>query len=92
MVYSSSARMRFYYRLHVVWASKHRDMVSQGAMRKRIREIIRQTCEEMGVHILKGVLARDQTHMVLTGSPKLSLPIVKQRTRPLLEMFPNGAP
>jgi len=28
-------------------------------MRDRIREIIRQTCDEMGVHIVRGVLARD---------------------------------
>ena len=32
-------------------------------MRERIREIIMQTCNEMGVHIVKGVLARDHVHM-----------------------------
>lgn len=37
--------------------------VLQGAMRERIREIIMQTCEELGVHIVKGVLARDHIHM-----------------------------
>ncbi len=50
-------------------------------MRERIREIIRQTCEEMGVHILRGVLARDHVHMFLSIPPKLSLSDVMQRIK-----------
>ena len=50
-------------------------------MRERIREIIRQTCEEMGVHIVRGVLARDHVHMFLSIPPKLSLSDVMQRIK-----------
>lgn len=42
----------------VVWSTKYRYKVLEGAMRDRIRVIIRQTCGEMGVHIVKGVMAR----------------------------------
>ena len=42
-------------------------------MRERIREIIRQTCAELGVHIIKGVLARDHVHMFINVPPKLEL-------------------
>lgn len=52
-----------------------------GAMRERIREIIIQTCEELGVHIVKGVLARDHVHMFLSVPPKLSLSDVMQRIK-----------
>ena len=52
-----------------------------GAMRERIREIIRQTCTEMGVHIVKGVLARDHIHMFVPVPPKLSLSAVMQRIK-----------
>jgi putative transposase len=39
-------------------------------MRERIREIIMQSCAEMGVHIVKGVLGRDHVHM-FRECPKL---------------------
>jgi len=47
-------------------------------MRARTREIIRQTCAEMGVHIIKGVLARDHVHMFIDLPPKLALSAVMQ--------------
>ncbi|AXI55075.1 IS200/IS605 family transposase [Sulfitobacter sp. JL08] len=81
MRYSSSAHTRFYHRYHVVWATKYRYKVLQGAMRERIREIIIQTCGELGVHIVKGVLARDHIHMFLSIPPKLSLSDVMQRIK-----------
>jgi putative transposase len=81
MRYSKSAHTRFYHRFHVVWATKYRYKVLGGAMRERIREIIMQTCNEMGVHIVKGVLARDHVHMFLSIPPKLSLSNVMQRIK-----------
>ena len=57
MAYSTELHTRFYHRYHVVWATKYRHKVLEGAMRERIREIIRQACAEMGVHIVKDVLA-----------------------------------
>ena len=81
MRYSSSAHTRFYHRYHVVWATKYRYKVLQGAMRERIRVIIMQTCEELDVHIVKGVLARDHIHMFLSIPPKLSLSDVMQRIK-----------
>ena len=52
-----------------------------GPLRERIREIIMQTCSEMGVHIVKGVLGRDHVHMFLSIPPKLSLSNVMQRIK-----------
>ena len=81
MRYSSSAHTRFYHRYHVVWATKYRYKVLQGSMRARIREIIIQTCKELGVHIVQGVLARDHVHMFLSIPPKHSLSNVMQRIK-----------
>jgi putative transposase len=53
----------------------------QGPMRERLRKIIRRTCDEMGVHIVRGVLARDHVHMFLSIPPKLSLSDVMQRIK-----------
>jgi putative transposase len=81
MRYSTSVHTRFYHRFHVVWATKYRYKVLQGPMRDRIRQIIMQTCNEMGVHFVKGVLARDHVHMFLSIPPKLSLSNVMQRIK-----------
>ncbi len=50
-------------------------------MRERMREIIPQTCERMGVDIVRGVLARDHIHMFLSIPPKLSLSDGMQRIK-----------
>ena len=81
MRYSASAHTRFYHRFPVVWVTKYRYKVLHGTMRERIREIIIQTCDEMGVHIVRGVLAGDHVHMFLSIPPKLSLSDVMQRIK-----------
>ena len=81
MAYSTGSHTRFYHRFHVVWVTKYRYKVLEGAMRKRVREIIRQTCAEMGVHIVKGVLARDHVHMFVSIPPQLALSKVMQRIK-----------
>ena len=81
MRYSSGAHTRFYHRFHVVWVTKYRYKVMHGAMRERLREIIRQTCAEMGVHIVKGCLARDHVHMFLSVPPHLAISKVMQRIK-----------
>lgn len=81
MRYSSSAHTRFYHRFHVVWVTKYRYKMLHGPIRERIRVIIRQSCDEMGVHIVRGVLARDHIHMFLSIPPKLSLSDVMQRIK-----------
>lgn len=40
-----------------------------GSIRERVREIIRQVCEEMGVTIINGVLSTDHVHMFVSIPP-----------------------
>ena len=51
MIYSTGSHTKFYHRFHVVWTTKYRYKVMRGEVRERIREIIIQTCQELGVHI-----------------------------------------
>lgn len=57
----------------VVRVTTYRYKVLAGPMRERLREIIRQTCAEMGVHIVRGVLGGDHVHMFLSTPPRLAL-------------------
>ncbi|AGI69322.1 putative IS200/IS605-family transposase [Octadecabacter antarcticus 307] len=70
-----------YHRYHVVLATKYRHKVLRGPMREQIRDIIRQSCAEMGVHILRGVLAGDHVHMFISVPPQIALSKVMQRIK-----------
>ena len=78
---------------HIVWATKYRYKVLQGDIRERARTIIKQTCAELGVEIVDGVLAKDHVHMFLSVPPKHSISDVMQRikgrsSRRLQQEFP----
>ena len=79
MSYSKGSHTTYYHRYHVVWVTKYRHKILDGDMRVRLREIIRQTCGELGVHIVKGVLARDHVHMFISIPPKIALSTVMQK-------------
>jgi len=81
MSYCTASHTTFYHRYHVVWATKYRHRVLQGAMRERLRDVISQTCSELDVQIIKGVLARDHVHMFINVPPKLALATVMQRIK-----------
>jgi putative transposase len=52
MSYISGDHTVFHHRYHIGWIAK----VLEGALRERIRTIIRQVCKELGVQIVSGVL------------------------------------
>jgi putative transposase len=55
--------------------------VLRGALRERVRAIIRQVCEELGVTIVSGVLSSDHVHMFVSIPPKLSVSEVVRRVK-----------
>ena len=76
------------------WATKYRYKVLAGDVRLRTRDIIRQSCNELGVTIVKGVLARDHVHMFLSVPPKHAISDVVRRikgrsSRRLQQEFPG---
>jgi len=64
-----------------VWVTKYRHKVLECPMRGCIREIILHACDKLGVHIVKGVLARDHVHVFFSIPPKLSPADVMQRIK-----------
>jgi len=80
-VHDTGARTVFCHRYHIVWITKYRYKVLEGAVRGRIREIIRQVCAELGVAIVKGVLSRDHVHMMVSIPPHLAVSGVVRRMK-----------
>ena len=73
MAYRSGSHTTFHHRYHLVWAPKYRYKVLHGEVRLRVREIIKQVCDEMGVAIVNGALSRDHVHMFVEIPPHVSV-------------------
>jgi REP-associated tyrosine transposase len=58
-----------------------RPPVGQGKLRERVRDIIRQVCREMGVHIIEGVLSSDHIHMFVSVPPHVAISDLMQRAK-----------
>ncbi len=81
MSYTSKSHTLFHHRYHIVWVPKYRYKVLKGKLRDRVRTIIRQVCEQMGVEIIKGVLSTDHVHMFVEIPPHISVSDFVQRVK-----------
>ena len=92
--YSKTSHTVFYHRFHIVWITKYRYRVLQGSLRLRLREIIAQVSEEMGIRIINGVLSADHIHVFAEIPPHVSVSefvkIAKGRSSRKIQMeFPE---
>ena len=81
MPYDKGCHTVFHHRYHLVWITKYRYKVLKGAVRERVREILRQVCEELGVSIISGVLSTDHVHMFVSIPPKHAVSDVMRRLK-----------
>ena len=81
MPYDKGCHTVFHHRYHLVWITKYRFKVLKGAVRERVREILRQVCEELGVSIISGALSRDHVHMFVSIPPKHAVSDVMRRLK-----------
>ena len=58
---------------HIVWITKYRKKVLEGAIAERVRELIRQICKANDVEILKGHVSKDHVHLFVSVPPHLSV-------------------
>ena len=58
---------------HIVWITKYRKKVLEGAVAERVRELIRQICKANDVEILKGHVSKDHVHLFVSVPPHLSV-------------------
>jgi len=63
---------------HLVWVTKYRYHVLAGEVAVRARELIRQSCMSRDVKILKGHIAKDHVHLLVSCPPSLSVAKVVQ--------------
>jgi len=92
--YSKTSHTVFHHRFHIVWITKYRRRVLSGDLRIRVREIIGQSAEELGIRIVNGVLSADHIHLFVEIPPHISVSefvkIAKGRSsRKIQQEFPR---
>ncbi len=67
--YTKGSHTVYHHRYHIVWITKYRYKILHGDLQKRIRKIVVQVAEDMGVEIVNGVVASEHIHVFVSIPP-----------------------
>ncbi len=81
MSYRKTAHSVYDQKYHIVWITKYRKPILRGAIGRRVRELIRQTCASLEVYIVKGHVAQDHVHLLVSVPPKLPVSELVKRLK-----------
>jgi putative transposase len=92
MSYRKTAHSVYDLKYHIVWITKYRKPVLQGEIALRVRELVRQTCATLDVHILSGHVSVDHVHLLVSVPPSIAVSDLVKRlkgrsSRKMLEEF-----
>lgn len=92
--YRSGKHTVYYHRYHIVWITKYRYKVLTHAIKERIRDVVAQVAEELGVSIENGVVSSDHVHLFVSIPPHVAesnfVKIAKGRSsRKVQQEFPE---
>ena len=52
-----------------------------GDVGLRVRELVRQTCEQLEIEILRGVVSKDHVHLLISAPPNVSPSEIMKRIK-----------
>jgi len=92
--YRRGSHTVFQIEYHFVWATKYRYHVLRGEVADRCRELLRQSCLQRDLRIVRGHVSKDHVHLLLSCPPTLSpskvMQYLKGRSSRLLQQeFPH---
>ncbi len=64
--YRKGLHTRYDLKIHIVWITKYRKPVLHGAIAKRVRELMRETCLANEIQIVKGHVSKDRVHLLIS--------------------------
>jgi len=79
--YRHGAHSVFEIHLHLVWVTKYRKPVLVGPVGHRVRDLIREICGGLDVHILKGHVSKDHVHLQVSIPPHVTISRLVQRLK-----------
>ena len=79
---------------HFVWVTKYRHHVLAGEVKLRVREIIRQICQQHDLLIEQGHISKDHVHSLVSAPTHMSASQIMQKikgrsSRMLQQEFPH---
>ncbi len=79
--YSKTSHTIYNHRYHIVWITKYRYKVLTYDLKKRVREIVGQVSEEMGIKIVNGVVSSDHVHVFVEIPPQVKVSEYVQKAK-----------
>jgi putative transposase len=79
--YRMTSHTKFDNKYHLVWITKYRKKILKGEIGVRCRDIIRQICEKFEVDIIRGNIAPDYIHILVSIPPQYSVSKVVQNLK-----------
>ena len=70
--YRTSAHAVFDLKYHFVWITKYRYKILRGRVAERARDLLRQICQTRDVAIIRGAVAPDHIHMLVSAPPDMA--------------------
>ena len=71
--YRHGSHTVFSIHLHIVWITKYRHKLLRGPIAERVRDIVREECRRAQVDILKGHVAVDHVHILVSIPPQVAI-------------------
>jgi len=92
--YRTSAHAVFDIKYHFVWITKYRYKILRGRIAERARDLLRQICQAREVVIIRGAVAPDHIHMLVScpanlAPAKLEQYLKGRSSRRLQDEFPE---
>ncbi len=79
--YNKRSHSVFYHRYHIVWITKYRYKALTYDIKKRVRELVLQVAEEMGIKIENGVVSSDHVHIFANIPPHIKISEFVQKAK-----------
>ena len=94
MEYRKGSHTVYNIQFHFVWVTKYRYHVLEGEVRLRVREIIRQICQQHDLLIEQGHVSKDHVHILVSAPTHMSASQIMQKikgrsSRVLQQEFPH---
>jgi putative transposase len=67
MDYRHGSHTKYKIEYHFVWVTKYRYQVLNSEVGLRVRELVRQTCEQLEIEIIRGVVSSDHVHLLISA-------------------------
>jgi putative transposase len=81
MEYRKGSHTVYNIEYHFVWITKYRYQVLTGDVQIRVRELIRQICQQHDLMILKGHVSKDHIHILVSAPPHHAVSYLMQKLK-----------